>query len=55
MSVKLGFTSLKEEYRLRGCNNRMLREIFGPKRKEDGENCMMRNFIICTLCKILLG
>jgi hypothetical protein len=32
--------------------NRVLREIFGPKRdgvKEVGENCIMRSFITCTL------
>jgi hypothetical protein len=37
--------------------NRMLRKIFGPKRKEvteDGENCIMRGFITCTHHKILL-
>jgi hypothetical protein len=36
----------------------MLRRIFGPKRgKEqmDGENYIMRSFIICTLHGILLG
>jgi hypothetical protein len=27
---------LREEHRLRGFKNRVLRRIFGPKRKEDG-------------------
>jgi hypothetical protein len=32
--------------------NRVLRRIFGPKKKEmrvGGENCITRSFIICTL------
>jgi hypothetical protein len=28
--------TLKEEHRLRGFENRVLRRIFGPKREEDG-------------------
>jgi hypothetical protein len=32
--------------------NKALRRIFGPK-GEDGEKCIMRRFIICTLCKVL--
>jgi hypothetical protein len=36
--------------------NRVLRKIFGPKRKMDhGENCIMMNFIACILYQILLG
>jgi hypothetical protein len=36
--------------------NRVLRRIFGPKRKEvtDGEYCIMRSFIICILHQILI-
>jgi hypothetical protein len=29
--------------------NRVLRRIFGHKREEVGENCRMRNFIICIM------
>jgi hypothetical protein len=31
--------------------NRILRRMFGPKEEvmEDGENCVMRNFIIYTI------
>jgi hypothetical protein len=35
--------------------NRVLRRIFGPKTDEvtgSGENCIMRNFVICTLRKV---
>jgi hypothetical protein len=35
MGTKLGLT-LKEEYRLRTFENRLLRRIFGPKREKDG-------------------
>jgi len=37
--------------------NRVLRRIFGPKRKwqEVGEDCIMRSFMTCTLQQILLG
>jgi hypothetical protein len=45
---------LREEHRLRVFENRMLRRIFGPRR-ETGEHCIMRSFIICTLHQILLG
>jgi hypothetical protein len=44
-----------EEHRLRFFENRVLRRIFGPKREDHGENCIMMNFIICTLHRILLG
>jgi hypothetical protein len=37
MGAKLGFSlTLREEHRLRVLENRVLRRIFGPKRKEDG-------------------
>jgi hypothetical protein len=38
--------------------NRVLRRIFGPKRDEvmgeweNGENCIMRSFVICTLRQV---
>jgi hypothetical protein len=36
--------------------NRVLRRIFGPKRDEErmenGGNCIMRSFVICTLRKV---
>jgi hypothetical protein len=49
--------TLREEHRLRVFENKVLRKIFGPKRKETdhGENCIMMNFITCILHRILLG
>jgi hypothetical protein len=47
--------ALKEEHRLRVFENRVLRKIFGPKRKTDrGEHCIMMNFTACILHRILL-
>jgi hypothetical protein len=49
---------LKKEHWLRVFENRVLRRIFRPKRKEvaeDGEDCIMRSFVTCTLHQILLG
>jgi hypothetical protein len=46
---------VREERRLRVFENRVLRRIFGPKRDEEtdvGENCIMRNFISCTLLQV---
>jgi hypothetical protein len=43
--------TLREEYRLRVFENRVLRRIFGPKRDEvmgEQRNCIMGSFIICT-------
>jgi hypothetical protein len=37
-----------EEHRLRVFKNRVLKRIFGLKRDEVGENCIMRSFITCT-------
>jgi hypothetical protein len=34
---------------------RALRRTFGHNREEGGENCIMRNFIICTSCQIKSG
>jgi len=47
--------TLREERRLRECENRVLKRIFGPKRDEvtSGENCIMRSLIICTPYPIL--
>jgi hypothetical protein len=49
--------TLWEEHRLRVFENRMLKKIFGPKRRKTdcGENCIMMNFITCILHRILLG
>jgi hypothetical protein len=50
--------TLREEYRLRVFENRVLRRIFGPKgikEQENGESCTMRSFIFCTPLKISLG
>jgi hypothetical protein len=44
----------REEHRLRVFENRVLRRIFRPeKRREVGEDWVMRSFITCTLHKIL--
>jgi hypothetical protein len=45
MSVKL----------VRVFENRVLRRIFGPKREEPVEDCIMRSFITCTLHQIYWG
>jgi hypothetical protein len=34
MGVKLGLLTLREEHRLKICENRVLRRIFGPRRDE---------------------
>jgi hypothetical protein len=50
--------TLKEEYRLKMYENRVLRRIFGPEEglsDKCGEDCIMRSFITFTLHKILLG
>jgi hypothetical protein len=49
--------TLREEHRLRGSENRLLRRIFGPKGKKTdrGENCITMNFTVCILHRILLG
>jgi hypothetical protein len=55
--VKLGFT-VREEHRLRVFEYRVLMRIFGPMRKKwqkAREECIMRSFITCMLCQILLG
>jgi hypothetical protein len=47
--------TLREEHRLRVFENRVLRRIFGPKRDEvtgNGENCIMRSFVICILRQV---
>jgi hypothetical protein len=45
--------TLREEHTMRVFENRVLRRIFGPKRDEvTGENCIMRNFITCTLLQV---
>jgi hypothetical protein len=47
---------LREEYRLRVFENRVLRRIFGPERKTDrGENYIMMNFTACILHRMFLG
>jgi hypothetical protein len=47
--------TLREEHRLRVFEKRMLRRIFGPKKKwqEAGEDCIMWSFITCVLHQIL--
>ena len=43
--------TLREEFRLKVFENRILRRIFGPKRDENGEwgRLTMRYFIVCTV------
>ena len=47
----------RKERRLRKCENRVLRRIFGPARDEvtGGENYIMKNLMICTSYPILYG
>jgi hypothetical protein len=47
--------TLRKEHRLRVFENRVLRRIFGLKRDEvtgEWKNCIMRNFVICTLRQV---
>jgi hypothetical protein len=47
--------TLREEHRLGVFENIVLRRIFGPKRDEvNGQNCIMKSFMICTLRQVLL-
>jgi hypothetical protein len=49
---------LREERRLKVFENRVLRRVFGPKRDEvtgNGENYIIRSFIICTPYPTLCG
>jgi hypothetical protein len=49
------FLTLKENYKLRVFENRVLKRIFGPKRvgkQEAEESYIVRSFITCTLCQI---
>ena len=48
--------TLREEYRLRVFDNRVLRKAFVSMRKEEetGENCIMKSIAIFTANKILL-
>ena len=59
MGVKLWSLTLKVEYRLRVFKNRVLRNIFGPKKDEVNrgmeKNYIMRRVIICTAHQILFG
>jgi hypothetical protein len=43
--------TLKEEHRLRVCENRVLKKVFGPNRAEvavAGQDCTMTSFMIST-------
>jgi hypothetical protein len=57
MGVKLGLSSLEEEYRLTVSETTVLRRIFGPTRQEV-KGCfnshIPRGCICCTLHQILL-
>jgi hypothetical protein len=53
VGVRLGVT-LRDEYRLRGFENREMRKIFGPNRREvTGELRKLHNEELCDL--ILFG
>jgi hypothetical protein len=50
--------TLREERRLRMCENRVLRRVFGPKRDEvtgEWRNYIIRSLMICTPYSILCG
>jgi len=50
--------TLREEYRLRVHNNRVLRGIFGPKTDEvtgEWRSYIVRRLMICTPDQILIG
>jgi hypothetical protein len=50
--------ALREEYRLRVYENRVLRRVFGPKRDEvttERESYIMRTLMICTPHPVLFG
>ena len=50
--------TLREERRLRVFESRVLRRIFGRRKKRcqgSGENCIMRSLMICTSHLILFG
>jgi len=52
-----GHRKIREEHRLMTLENRVLRRIYGCKRKwrGGGKDCKMRSFITCTIHLILLG
>jgi hypothetical protein len=49
--------TLREEYRLRVSEKKVVKRIFGPKRDEEENeaSCTMRSFIVCTHPRISLG
>jgi hypothetical protein len=50
--------ALRQKHRLRMSGNKVLRKLFGLKRvkaKDDGENCIIRNFIIFAFLPRLLA
>ena len=44
-----------QAYKLKVCENGMLRRIIGPKKGKCGENCILSSFIIYTFHQILPG
>jgi hypothetical protein len=50
--ILCGYGTLLEKHKLRVFENRVLRRIFGPKRRECGGNCIMKSFVICTLRQV---
>jgi hypothetical protein len=58
MGLKLYYVTLREKYRLRMFENKVLKTILYPrrrKREEAGEECIMSKFITCTLHQMSLG
>ena len=52
-----GSLTRREEHRLRVFENRVMRNVLGPKRYEvtSGEKYIMKSFMICTPHQILFG
>jgi hypothetical protein len=49
------FLTLREDFSVRVFQSKMLKNVFGLKREEVGQNYIMRIFIIFTLHIILWG
>jgi hypothetical protein len=50
--------TLREEHRLNGFKDRVLRRIFGLRKQEvqaDGGNCIIRMTVTCTPHQVILG
>jgi hypothetical protein len=57
-SVKLGFFSIWEDYRLKIFVNTALMKVFGPKREKQqdtGDKCIIPSFMIYSPYQMLFG